>query len=154
MDVVPPPVSTCYRQETGCLLDSNPSHLKKAYLAETWLGWRDSNPNRQLYEDYPRDLRPETKEVRDLLRATVARTLDLMWHQDQKQNLDIEQTAVGGEIVNKIQALPPQNDAQRAVQAQASGLAVDLGKLRWLMLEQESTSISIPLLAVLFFGSP
>ena len=74
-----------------------------------------------------------------------------MWHQDQKQNLDIEQTAVGGEIVNKIQALPPQNDAQRVVQAQASGLAVDLGKLRWLMLEQESTSISIPLLAVLVF---
>src|SRR5262245_52111370 len=51
----------------------------------------------------------------------------------------------------KIQAMPPQNDAQRAVQAQASGLAVNLGKLRWLMLEQESTSISIPLLAVLFF---
>jgi len=57
----------------------------------------------------------------------------------------------GGEIVNKIQALSPQNDAQRAVQVQASGLAIDLGKLRWLMLEQESTSISIPLLAVLVF---
>jgi hypothetical protein len=94
---------------------------------------------------------PETKEVRDLLRGAAARTLDLMWHHDQKQNLDIEQTAAGGEIVNKIQALSPQNDAQRAVQTQASGLAVDLGKLRWLMLEQESTSISIPLLAVLVF---
>jgi hypothetical protein len=60
-------------------------------------------------------------------------------------------TAAGGEIVNKIQALSPQNHAQRAMQAQASGIAVDLGKLRWLMLEQESISISIPLLAVLVF---
>jgi hypothetical protein len=30
-------------------------------------------------------------------------------------------------------------------------MAVDLGKLRWLMFEQGSTSISIPLLAVLVF---
>ena len=30
-------------------------------------------------------------------------------------------------------------------------MAVDLGKLRWLMFEQGSTSISVPLLAVLVF---
>jgi len=54
----------------------------------------------------------------------------------------------------EVSAEPPvsaQNDAQHALQAQASSMAVDLGKLRWLMFEQGSTSISIPLLAVLVF---
>jgi hypothetical protein len=95
---------------------------------------------------------PETKEARDLLRGAVARTLDLIWHQDHQQPSQMEPTAAGGEILyDKIQALSPQNDAQHALQAQALSMAVDLGKLRWLMFEQGSTSISMPLLAVLVF---
>jgi hypothetical protein len=89
---------------------------------------------------------PETKEARDLLRGAVARSLDLIWHQK------MEPTAAGGEILyDKIQALSPQNDVQRTLQAQASSMAIDLGKLRWLMFEQGSTSVSLPLLAVLVF---
>ncbi|MBV8141255.1 MAG: hypothetical protein JOZ60_04330 [Verrucomicrobia bacterium] len=95
---------------------------------------------------------PETKEVRDLLRGAVARTLDLMWHQDHQQNSEMTPTAAGGEVLyDKIQALSPTNDVQRALQAQASSMAVDLGKLRWLMFEQGTTGISLPLLAVLVF---
>ena len=95
---------------------------------------------------------PETKEVRELLRGAVARTLDLMWHQDHQQNSEMTPTAAGGEVLyDKIQALSPTNDVQRALQAQASSMAVDLGKLRWLMFEQGTTGISLPLLAVLVF---
>jgi hypothetical protein len=91
---------------------------------------------------------PETKEVRDVLRGAVARTVDLIWHQGSQ----MAPTAAGGEILyDKIQALSPQNDVQRALKAQASSMAIDLGKLRWLMFEQGSTSISLPLLAVLVF---
>jgi hypothetical protein len=91
---------------------------------------------------------PETKEGRDVLRGAVARTLDLIWHQGSQ----MAPTAAGGEILyDKIQALSPQNDAQRALKAQASSMAIDLGKLRWLMFEQGSASISLPLLAVLIF---
>jgi hypothetical protein len=94
----------------------------------------------------------ETKEARDLLRGAVARTLDLIWRQDRHQPSQMEPTAAGGEILyDKIQALSPQNDSQHALQAQASSMAIDLGKLRWLMFEQGSTSISITLLAVLVF---
>jgi hypothetical protein len=94
---------------------------------------------------------PETKEVRDVLRGAVARSLDLIWHQGQ-QGSQMAPTAAGGEILyDKIQALSPQNDAQRALKAQASSMAIDLGKLRWLMFEQESASVSLPLLAVLVF---
>jgi hypothetical protein len=92
---------------------------------------------------------PETKEARDLLHDAVARTLDLIWHQDHSEMVP---TAAGGEVIyDKIQALSPKNDAQRALQAQASSMAIDLGKLRWLMFEQGSTSISLPLLWVLVF---
>ena len=95
---------------------------------------------------------PETKEARDSLRGAVARSLDLIWHQDRQQPSQMAPTAAGGEILyDKIQALSPQNDAQRALKAQASSMAVDLGKLRWLLFEQESTSVSLPLLAVLVF---
>jgi hypothetical protein len=95
---------------------------------------------------------PETKEARDLLRGAVARTLDLTWHQDHQQHSEMVPTAAGGEVVyDKIQALSPKNDAQHALQAQASSMAIDLGKLRWLMFEQRSTSISLPLLGMLVF---
>ena len=95
---------------------------------------------------------PETKEVRDVLRGAVARTLDLIWHQGQQQGSQMAPTAAGGEILyDKIQALSPQNDVQRALKAQASSMAIDLGKLRWLMFEEGNTSVSLPLLAVLVF---
>jgi hypothetical protein len=94
---------------------------------------------------------PETKEVRDVLRGAVARTIDLIWHQGQ-QGSQMAPTAAGGEILyDKIQALSPQNDVQGALKAQASSMAIDLGKLRWLMFEQGSASVSLPLLAVLVF---
>jgi 4-amino-4-deoxy-L-arabinose transferase-like glycosyltransferase len=86
------------------------------------------------------------------LRGAVARSLNLIWHQNSQQPSQTEPTTAGGEIIyDKIQALSPQNDVQRALKAQASSMAVDLGKLRWLMFEQGSTSVSLPLLAVLVF---
>ena len=39
--------------------------------------------------------RPETKEVRDLLRSAVARTLDMLWPKDRRQPPQMEPTAAG-----------------------------------------------------------
>jgi hypothetical protein len=90
---------------------------------------------------------PETKEARDLMRAAVARTLDLLWHQDQ-----VDPAAAGGGILyEKIQALSPKNDAQRTLQAQALSMAFTLANERWLMIEEQTNSISLPLLAMLVF---
>ena len=95
---------------------------------------------------------PETKEARDLLRGAVARALDQIWHQDHQQHSEMVPTAAGGEVLyDKIQALSPKDDAQHALQAQASSMAIDLGKLRWLMFEQGSASVSLPLLEMLVF---
>jgi hypothetical protein len=93
---------------------------------------------------------PETKEARDLLRGAVARTLDLMWHQDHQQNAESQPTLAGSAIIHaKIRALSPKNDIQHAIQAQASSLAIDLGKLRWLMFDQGLNPISVPLLVAM-----
>jgi len=94
---------------------------------------------------------PETKEVRDLLRGAVVRALDLLWRQNDQQRSEIDPTAGGGEILNKIQALSPKNDAQHALQAQALSTAFTLANERWLMFEEQTNSISLPLLGMLVF---
>ena len=96
---------------------------------------------------------PETKEARDLLHGAVARTLDQIWPQERQEHSQLDPRAAGGEILyDKIQELLPQNDTQHALRAQASSMAIDLGKMRWLMFEQGSNSISMPLLAMLVFS--
>ena len=92
----------------------------------------------------------EAKEDRDLLRQAVARTLDQIWHQEQQGHSQLVPTAAGGEMLyDKIQALSPTSDTQSAVKAQAASMAIDLGKMRWLMFQQATTSVSLPLLVVL-----
>jgi hypothetical protein len=96
--------------------------------------------------------RPETKEARDLLHSAVARTLDRLWPKDSHQPSQMEPTAAGGEIIyDKIQELSPKTDTQRSLQAQAASMAIDLGKMRWLMFEQGGSFISVPLLLVVVF---
>jgi Protein of unknown function (DUF4239) len=95
---------------------------------------------------------PETKEVRDLLHSAVAHTLEMLWPKDRRQHPQMEPTAAGGEILyDKIQELSPKDDAQRSLQAQALNMAIDLGKMRWLMFAQGGSSVSMPLLATLVF---
>lgn len=92
---------------------------------------------------------PETKETRDLLRGTVTGALDQMWSKDHTSPSP-SPSAAGGELLyNKIQGLSPKNDTQRSLQGQALSIAMDLGKTRWLMYEQATTSVSMPLLVVL-----
>ena len=94
---------------------------------------------------------PETREVRDLLRGAVVRQLQLMWHQDHQNLSQMNPTAGAAEILNGIQALSPKNEAQHTFQAQALSMAFTLGNERWLMFEEETNSISLPLLAMLVF---
>ena len=52
---------------------------------------------------------------------------------------------------DKIQALSPQNDVQRQLQAQAVKISVDIGQSRWLLFEQGGRSIPMPFLVLLIF---
>jgi hypothetical protein len=87
---------------------------------------------------------PEAKEARDLLRSAVTGILDQMWSKDNTS------PPAGGEVVyDKIQGLSPKNDAQGSLRGQALSIAMDLGRTRWLMYAQRTTSVSVPLLVML-----
>jgi hypothetical protein len=95
---------------------------------------------------------PETKEVRDLLRSTLADSIDRIWLQERTESSRLGAPPTGPEVLLvKIQALSPQDDRQRSLQAQALSMAVDLIQTRWLMYEQETGSVSGPMLVILVF---
>ena len=70
-----------------------------------------------------------------MLHGAVVRILDQMWSKDGAS--PAVPSAAGGEILyEKIQGLSPKNDAQRSLQSQALSIAVDIGKMRYLMYAQ------------------
>jgi hypothetical protein len=91
---------------------------------------------------------PETREARDLLRADVALALDQMSSENRNP---AAWSSPPKQLYVKILELSPRNDAQRALQAQALGIAMALGEMRWLMYEQSTAAVSRPLLVVLVF---
>ena len=95
---------------------------------------------------------PESKDARDLLRSSVAQFLDVLWSRNHGSRSQAEPRPGSGELLfDKLQGLSPKDDAQRALQAQALSIAMSLGQTRWLMYEQGTTSISMPLLIVVVF---
>ncbi|HZY83572.1 MAG TPA: hypothetical protein VFE78_01965, partial [Gemmataceae bacterium] len=52
-------------------------------------------------------------------------------------------------LYEKIQELTPKNEAQRALQAQALKIGIDIAQTRWLMFAQRGSSVPMPFLVVL-----
>lgn len=95
---------------------------------------------------------PETKEARDLLRDSVVRVLDQIWPDDDSRTAQLAPTAAGAEpLYNKIHALSPQSESQRALQAKALSIAEDIAQTRWLLFAQRGSAIAMPFLVVLIF---
>jgi hypothetical protein len=95
---------------------------------------------------------PETKDIRDLLRAVVARGIDQMWQKSRSPSSGLAREDSGGNVVYaRIGELSPKNDAQRALQQQASGIASEIAEERLLMFAKRGSSISIPFLVVVVF---
>ena len=94
---------------------------------------------------------PETKEVRALLRSSVARMVDVTWARDGSDNTHFAPPAASEALFDKIQELSPHNDSQRFMQSQALSTAIKLGQTRSLMVAQKTSSVPMPLLAVLAF---
>ena len=93
---------------------------------------------------------PETSEERDLLRSSVADVLDRLEVQKSAHPTQSRSAtrAIGG-LYDKIQGLSPKDDKQRSTQARALALLLSLQETRWLIYEQESTTISMPMLIIL-----
>ncbi len=94
---------------------------------------------------------PESKEVRDMLRGTISNSIDKIWRQEHKPS-ELQAPSASAEImILKLQGLTPKDDRQRSLQSQALNIVVGLAQTRWLMYEQESNSVSMPILVILVF---
>jgi len=93
---------------------------------------------------------PETKEARDLLRSAVADVLDRMELKASADPRQLQAATRGLESLReKIQGLAPEDDRQRSSQAEALSNLKEIVQTRWLVYEQQSTSISMPMLIIL-----
>jgi hypothetical protein len=93
---------------------------------------------------------PETKEIRALLRSSVAHMVDVTWARDGSDNTQFSTSTTSEDLVDKIQGLSPQNDNnQRFLQSQALTTAIKLGQTRSLMLAQQTAAVPTRLLAIL-----
>jgi hypothetical protein len=96
---------------------------------------------------------PDAKDVRQMLRASVADMLQRTWPDEDPQPGQKE--AKGGTegryeaLYEKIQELAPKDDAKRALQAQALKIAFDSGQTRWQLFSQKGSSIPGPFLVVM-----
>jgi hypothetical protein len=90
----------------------------------------------------------ETEEARDLLRGSVVRQLEVMWPQKGTRS---GAPGTSEALIDKLQALSPNDDKQRSLKAQAVSMAISLGRVVWLMYEQGAASVSKPLLVIMVF---
>ena len=94
---------------------------------------------------------PETKEIRHLLRSSVATMLEMMWGQDRANRTHFAGPVESEAFFTKIQELSPHNDGQRFLQSQALSTVTKLSQTRLLMVAQETASVPMPLLVILVF---
>jgi hypothetical protein len=97
---------------------------------------------------------PETKPLRDALRASMAARIGDLFPKDPSQRAAlgaIQGTQALEALQRELRALVPQNDAQRSLQARALALGDEVSQARWLAVEREGSSIPAPFLVVLLF---
>ena len=94
---------------------------------------------------------PDTKEIREQLRSSVAHVVDVTWARDRSDKTLFATSRAIEALFDKIQQLSPQNDNQRFLQSQALSMAIKLGQTRSLMAAQTTSSVPMPLLSILVF---
>ena len=94
----------------------------------------------------------ETIPIRSLMRNTMPAFIEKMWHEKATNSkAPFEANANAAALLLKIQALSPQNDIQRSLQAQTIQTSNDLTQTRFLLFAETDTAIPVPFLAVLVF---
>jgi len=97
---------------------------------------------------------PEAQNCREVLQHLLDRTVAELWPKEQspRESAPRALRTTPGELYQSIDELSPQNDMQRAIKGQATGIITQLAEQRWLILEQRRSSVSKPLLVILIFS--
>lgn len=95
---------------------------------------------------------PEAKESRELLHDEVVHIIERMWPQQMSRMVELAPTGgLSGALYDSIEKLSPTDDRQRLLRSEALSLAMDISQARWLMFEQGTTMVSMPLMIVVIF---
>jgi hypothetical protein len=97
---------------------------------------------------------PETKEVREALRRSVAAAIELLWPEEGSTEAGLgafERATTMEKLLEKIRALKPQSEAQRALQGQVLQLGQEMMLSRWIQIEQAQTSLPMAFVVIVLF---
>lgn len=98
---------------------------------------------------------PQTKEVRQQLRDSIAEWIVVVWPQASSAVNGTEvfekSPAAVELVINKLRAMEPQNDAQRASLSDAIQICGQLLQTRWLVIEQSQVSLPMVFVVVQMF---
>ena len=93
---------------------------------------------------------PEAAEARARFHDVVKGAVQQMWPEEAHRPTQLAPNAQAGNVVyGVLQALSPQDDAQRKLKEQAISVGIDIGQLRSLLVAQSVPSISTPMLVIL-----
>jgi len=112
---------------------------------------RQAAANIILLDRNLRQYGPEAKSVRDLLHQIVVSKVDLIWLRGEalESSLPKKGTYSIEDVQAGIRALVPGNDSQRSIKERALAIGGNLAQMRWMVIEQNATSIQQPFLVVL-----
>jgi len=99
---------------------------------------------------------PETKEIRDKIKSTLARKVDEIWPEERSRppgsGTPEELPTIKGEGLEfDLRQLTPQNQAQRDLQSQALRISGEIMETRWFILGGTGSSVPKPFLVILVF---
>jgi len=95
---------------------------------------------------------PEARPIREQMRGVIGPFADRLWRERElSAAAPFEFDASGERAYLEIQALSPQTDLQRSLQARAAQLSTDLAQTRLLLFVESDNLIPTPFLAILVF---
>jgi hypothetical protein len=95
---------------------------------------------------------PQAADARASLKSAAQASLAQIWPNDRWQApADAFAPTSNEDLLDRLEDLTPRNDRQTSIKNMALGVALELGRMRWLMREELTKSVSLPLIVVLTF---
>lgn len=95
---------------------------------------------------------PDAGSIRGQMRSAIGPLADRLWHEKElTATAPFESEAAAEKVYLEIQALSPQNDIQRSIQARAVQVSTDLVQTRLLLFVETDNLIPVPFLIILIF---
>jgi uncharacterized membrane protein YqjE len=96
---------------------------------------------------------PDAVPIRNQMRSAIGPLADRLWHEKETTaTAPFASDAAAERVYLEIQALSPQNDMQRSIQARAVQVSTDLVQTRLLLFVETDNQVPVPFLVILVFG--